>query len=126
MFKKYFQFEGTINGTIFFLRNFLSGILCYIGGFMLGFGITSEINFMILLGIFFLFSGLFLGLTTIYKRLTALFVENITLYTSVFVGLQFLSEIFSEEYISIPLKILVVVLNLYLIFSNSKIKNHVG
>ena len=126
MFKKYFQFEGSISGTIFFLRNFLSGILCYIGGFMLGFGITSEINFMILLGIFFLFSGLFLGLTTIYKRLTALFVENITLYTSVFVGLQFLSEIFSEEYISIPLKIIVVVLNLYLIFSNSKIKKHVG
>ena len=40
--KKYFQFSGTINGLNYFLRNMLSYVVAFIGGYMVGDGLLNK------------------------------------------------------------------------------------
>lgn len=118
--KKYFEFNGTINGTNYFLRNLLAVFVAFIGGFSLGFGIGTEIVFLTILGLIILAPALWFNICTIYKRASALFPEYAALITGSVVLLQLLDSI------SVVFSIIALVLGLILIFKNSNIEEHNG
>lgn len=125
--QKYFQFSGTINGTNYFLRNVLSSIAGFAGGFLLGVGIAKGVDANFYLGIMLIFPALWFQFATIYKRINALYPDNVKFYTSAFIAFQFLSQIFKKEQLIGPAMTLgLLVVGVILIFSDSKIENHEG
>ena len=95
---KYFQFTGTINGTTYFLRNMISTLLSYIGGYSVG----------------------WFNVCTIFKRSNALFPSKATIITVGMVLFQVLGQV-NEIFSIFPL-----VMGLILLFKNSNIENHEG
>ena len=125
--QKYFQFSGTINGTNYFLRNILSTIGGFIGGFFLGVGIARGVDSNFYIGIMLIFPALWFQFATIYKRINALYPDNVKFYTCALVAFQFLSQIFKEhELIGSVMFLGLLVVGVILIFSDSKIENHEG
>lgn len=125
--QKYFQFSGTINGTNYFLRNILSTISGFVGGFLLGVGIAKGVDANFYLGIMVIFPALWLQFATIYKRINALYPQNVKFYTSAFIAFQFLSQIFkNQELIGSAMTLGLLIIGVVLIFSDSKIENHEG
>ena len=118
--KKYFDFGGTINGTNYFLRNFLAVFVAFIGGFSLGFGIGTESMFFTVLGLIILVPTLWFNVCTIYKRASALFPEYAAIITGGLVLLQLLDSI------SVVFSVIALIIGLTLIFKNSDIKEHNG
>ena len=118
--KKYFDFDGTINGTNYFLRNFLAVFVAFIGGFSLGFGIGTESMFFTVLGLIILVPTLWFNVCTIYKRASALFPEYAAIITGGLVLLQLLDSI------SVVFSVIALIIGLTLIFKNSDIKEHNG
>jgi len=125
--KKYFEFSGTINGLNYFLRNIVLAIL----GFGVGYGIGYSFG-MGNTGLVMVFVALFaplmwLQLSTIYKRMTALFPKDAKMYTGGLITLQLVQQAMNEDS---PFKILLLlvlfVIGLVLIFKNSGIENHEG
>ena len=119
-FKKYFEFNGTISGTNYFLRNLLSVFIAVMGGFSLGWGIGSGNMFFTLLGLIVLAPTLWFNICTIYKRSNALFPEYATVITVGMVLLQLLDSI------SPIFTLLGFAIGLTLIFKNSTIEDHNG
>lgn len=118
--KKYFEFNGTISGTNYFLRNLLAVSVALIGGFLLGFGIGSEVLFFTILGLIILVPTLWFNVCTIYKRASALFPKYAALITGSLVLLQLLDSI------SVIFSVIAFVIGLTLIFKNSNVEQHNG
>jgi hypothetical protein len=124
---KYFQFNKTINGTSYFLRNFLSTIGGFVSGFLIGIGLSSGIYSNFYIGIMLLFPSLWLQFTTVYKRINAFYPDRVKTYSSCLIAFQFLSQILDGEIIIAPLLTLgLLIVGVLLIFSNSGIQNHEG
>lgn len=118
--KKYFEFNGTINGTNYFLRNLLAVFVAFIGGFSLGWGLGTEVMFFTILGLIVLVPTLWFNVCTIYKRASALFPEYAAIITGTLVLLQLLDSI------SVVFSVIALIIGLTLIFKNSNIEQHNG
>ena len=124
--KKYFDFSGTISGTTYFFRNLLSGILGFIGGYLIGMGVISTNYGLMTLGLLIVAPAIAFQLSTVWKRLVALFPNNVKEFFITFLVLSVVSQ-FSKESTYQPLMTLVtLIIGLILIFKNSKIENHNG
>jgi uncharacterized membrane protein YhaH (DUF805 family) len=124
--KKYFDFSGTITGTTYFFRNLLSGIVGFIGGYTIGSGITEENYGLLALGLVIVSPAIAFQVSTVYKRIKALFPNNVMEYTITFVVLSVLSQFTKGgEYESL-MTLVVLVVGCILIFKNSKIETHNG
>ena len=109
--KKYFDFNGTINGTNYFLRNLLLAIPAVFANAFVTSGSyegTGAAAVLIVLFAFLLILAAF-SLSTLNKRLNALMPDN-KILGWVLCFLPFVSWIMS----------------LYLLFANSKIEEHNG
>ena len=125
--KKYFEFKGTISGLNYFLRNLVLGLLGFGVGFGIGYSIaTGEMGLVIVFASLFA-PVMWLQVSTIYKRMLALFPKDAPIYTGGLVTLQLIHTAMSVDS---PLKsILMLVLLIFgciLIFKNSNIENHEG
>ena len=124
---KFFQFNGTISGTTYFLRNILSTIGGFLSGFLIGVGFNNGVDANFYFGIMLLFPTMWFQFTTIYKRINALYPENVRFLTSSLIAFQFLSQILKSEDVIGPLLTLgLLIVGVILIFSDSKITNHEG
>jgi hypothetical protein len=63
--KKYFEFGGTISGLNYFLRQLLTSVVAFIGGFTLGYGIGSDSIGLITLGMVKLSPAVWMSFATI-------------------------------------------------------------
>jgi uncharacterized membrane protein YhaH (DUF805 family) len=117
---KYFQFTGTINGTTYFLRNMLSTLLSYIGGYSVGYGLGVEKLYLFSIGLIILVPTLWFNVCTIFKRSNALFPSKATIITVGMILFQVLGQV-NEIFSIFPL-----VMGLILLFKNSNIENHEG
>jgi len=118
--KKYFEFSGTINGTNYVLRNLLSTLVAFIGGFSIGFGIGGEMQALTLVGIALIVPALWFNACSIYKRSLALFPEYAVWITISMFLLQIL-DTFNTAF-----GIIALITGLVLVFKNSDIEEHKG
>ena len=131
-YKKIFQFSGTINGTNYFLRQLLAAVFAFIGGFSIGIGIagmeyTTAMSVLLLIGIVIAAAGIWVSLSTMYKRFEALHPKQASVYTISLFSLQTVSTMFGNgDTIGLVVKLVLVFIGLHLIFANSKIENHEG
>jgi uncharacterized membrane protein YhaH (DUF805 family) len=125
-FKKYFEFGGTISGLNYFLRQLLTSVVAFIGGFTLGYGMGSDSIGLITLGMVILSPAVWMSFATIYKRCEALFPGQASAYTSGIVILQVLSQFMGKTALSGLTSLILLVIGLYLIFKNSNIVEHNG
>ena len=124
--KKYFDFSGTINGTTYFLRNLLSGIVGFIGGYFVGIGVYEGEYGLAALGLAIVSPAIAYQMSTVYKRMNALFPENALPYTIIFGVISIGSQFVNGEDIKPLVSLIIVVLGCILIFKNSKIETHNG
>ena len=123
--KKYFEFSGTINGLNYFLRNLVSTILSFVGGYSLGYGMSSGEMGILTLGLLIIAPALWLSVATIYKRILALFPENATALTVMMISGQVMVQ-FTQDSIGPLINLALIIFGLVLIFKNSNIDNHEG
>ena len=124
--QKYFQFSNTITGTTYFLRNALVTFLSYCVGYMVGVSIKDDNLSGVVLGCLLFIPVLWFALSTIYKRMNALFgTENAGVYTVILIVLQFAGTL-TEEPINNLIKVILLIIAIVLIFKNSNITNHEG
>ena len=124
--KKYFDFSGTISGTTYFFRNLLSSILGFIGGYVVGLGVPTNNLGLMTIGFLVVSPAIAFQLSTVWKRLTALFPNNVKEFFVTFLVLSVVSQ-FSQGSTYQPLMGLVIlIIGCILIFKNSKIENHNG
>jgi len=125
--KKYFEFAETINGTNYFLRQFLSSIGGFLGGFLIGYGLFNEQMGLFALGLPIVSAAIWFSLASMYKRISSFEPENAGILTSTFFSLQILNTFFPDgNPVGIILTLGLVIIGLYLIFANSNILNHNG
>lgn len=125
--KKYFQFSETINGTNYFLRQLLSSVGAFLGGFLIGFGLINEQMGLFSLGLLIISVAIWFSLVSMYKRISSFEPENAGVLTSVFFSLQILNTFFPDgNPVGIILTLGLAIIGLYLIFANSNILNHNG
>ena len=124
--KKYFDFSGTINGTTYFFRNLLSGIIGFLGGTLVGLGINLENYGWMTLGFLITTPAIAFQLSTVWKRLVALFPNNVKEFFITFLVLSVVSQ-FAKlgEYQSLMMLVMLIIGGI-LIFKNSKIETHNG
>ena len=117
---KYFEFDGTISGTTYFLRNLIATFFAYCGGFLIGYGIGVEDSFRTVIGMVILAPTLWFNMCTIYKRSNALFAESAnTITISMLVG-----QVFAQ---ALPvINIALIVMGCILLFKNSNIEEQNG
>lgn len=118
--KKYFEFSGTINGTNYVLRNLLSTLVAFIGGFSIGFGIGGEMQALTLVGIALIVPALWFNTCSIYKRSLALFPEY-AVWITVSMFLMQILDTFNNAF-----GIIALITGLVLVFKNSDIEEHKG
>ena len=124
--KKYFDFSGTISGTTYFFRNLLSGIIGFIGGVVIGTGINTDNYGVMTLGLLIVSPAIAFQLSTVWKRLVALFPNNVKEFFATFLVISVVSQ-FSQGSEYQPLMgLLVIIIGCILIFKNSKIETHNG
>ena len=126
--KKYFEFSGTISGVNYFLRQLLTSLISFIGGFTLGYGIGDDSIGLITLGMVILSPAVWMSFATIYKRCEALFPGLAASYTLGIIILQVLNQFVDKtnSVLSSLASIVLLVIGLYLIFKNSDIVEHNG
>jgi len=117
---KYFQFSGTISGTNYFLRNILATFLAFGGGWLVGYGLGSETNSILMIGLLVLVPAFWFNVCTIFKRSNALFPEQAMWITAGMIIFQVLGEV-NQIFSIFPL-----VMGLILLFKNSNIEQHEG
>lgn len=124
--KKYFDFSGTISGTTYFFRNLLSGIIGFFGGVVIGTGINTDNYGLMTLGLLIVSPAIAFQLSTVWKRLVALFPNNVKEFFATFLVISVVSQ-FSQGSEYQPLMgLLVIIIGCILIFKNSKIETHNG
>ena len=104
--KKYFDFNGTINGTDYFLRSLVGGVSFVVATSI---GAAISVDASIWISILALIPLFWLNLSTINKRLNALLPEN---------------KVLGWVLNLIPYA--GFIMSIYQIFGNSKIENHNG
>ena len=125
--KKYFEFSGTISGTKYILRNLLSYIIAFVGGIIIGIGMSQGMGPVVLYGFLLVIPALWIQFATIYKRMNSLYPSNAKFYSSSLVAFQILAQIFKEHALIGSLMTLgLIVVGVILIFSDSNIQNHQG
>ncbi len=124
--KKYFQFSGTISGLNYFLRNILSYLAAFIGGYMVGDGLANENAGLTSLGFVIIAPAIAFGFATLYKRVLALFDDNATSYTIGIILIQILSQFMETGPFKTLTGLFMLIFSCILIFQNSKIENHNG
>ena len=126
--KKYFEFDGTISGVNYFLRQLLTSMVAFFGGFTLGYGIGDDSIGLITLGMVILSPAVWMSFATIYKRCEALFPGLAASYTLGIIILQVLNQFVDKtnSVLSALASIVLLVIGLYLIFKNSDIVEHNG
>ena len=124
--KKYFDFSGTISGTTYFLRNLLSSVLGFIGGYLVGLGFGLGNLGLGTLGFLIVSPAIAFQLSTVWKRMTALFPNNVKEFFSTFLVLSVVSQ-FTQGSTYQPLMTLaILIIGLILIFKSSNIEKHNG
>lgn len=126
--KKYFEFGGTISGVNYFLRQLLTSLTAFIGGFTLGYGVGADSIGLITLGIAILSPAVWMSFATIYKRCEALFPGLAATYTLSIIILQVLNQFIDKtnSILSGLSSLALLGFGLYLIFKNSNIEEHNG
>ena len=126
--KKYFEFGGTISGVNYFLRQLLTSVVAFFGGFTLGYGIGADSIGLITLGMMILSPAVWMSFATIYKRCEALFPGLAASYTLGIIILQVLNQFIDKtnSIVSALASIILLGIGLYLIFKNSNIEEHNG
>ena len=124
--KKYFDFSGTINGTTYFFRNLLSSIFGFIGGYIVGTGLPTNNLGLYTIGFLIVSPAIAFQLSTVWKRLVALFPNNVKEFFATFLLISVASQ-FSDGTEYQPLMgLIILIIGCILIFKNSKIENHKG
>ena len=124
--KKYFDFSETISGTTYFFRNLLSGIAGFIGGYLIGQGIVDDQYGLISMGLVVVAPAVAFQMSTVYKRIKALFPDNVLEYTITFIALSVLSQFAKDTDFQPLMGLLMIFIGCILIFKNSKIQTHKG
>jgi uncharacterized membrane protein YhaH (DUF805 family) len=126
--KKYFEFNGTISGLNYFLRQLLTSMVAFFGGFTLGYGIGDDSVGLITLGMVILSPAIWMSFATVYKRCNAIFPGLAASYTLGIVILQLLNQFIDKtnSILSGVSSIILFGIGLYLIFKNSDIVEHNG
>ena len=126
--KKYFEFNGTISELNYFLRQLLTSMVTFFGGFTLGYGIGDDSVGLITLGLVILSPAVWMSFATIYKRCDALFPGLAATYTSSIIILQVLKQFIDKTnlVLSVLSSIILLGSGLNLIFKNSGIEEHNG
>ena len=125
--KKYFEFSETINGLNYFLRNVITTIVGFIGGMLVGMGITTGNIGYASLGFILVGPSLWMSVCTIYKRMNALFPTYASIGTAVLLSVQVTSQFFEDgEPIKTIFTLSIFIVGIILIFKNSGIGNHKG
>lgn len=124
--KKYFDFSGTINGTTYFLRNLLSSIAGFMGGYLIGQGIVDDQYGLISMGLVVVAPAVAFQMSTVYKRIKALFPDNVLEYTITFIALSVLSQFAVGTDFQPLTGLLMIIIGCVLIFKNSKVETHKG
>jgi uncharacterized membrane protein YhaH (DUF805 family) len=126
--KKYFEFNGTISGLNYFLRQLLTSMVAFFGGFTLGYGIGDDSVGLITLGMVILSPAIWMSFATVYKRCNAIFPGLAASYTLGIVILQLLNQFVDKtnSILSGVSSIILFGIGLYLIFKNSDILEHNG
>ena len=112
----------------YFLRQLLTSLIAFIGGFTLGYGIGDDSIGLITLGMVILSPAVWMSFATIYKRCEALFPGLAASYTLGIIILQVLNQFVDKtnSVLSSLASIVLLVIGLYLIFKNSDIVEHNG
>jgi uncharacterized membrane protein YhaH (DUF805 family) len=124
--KKYFQFTGTINGLNYFLRNILSYLAAFIGGYMVGDGLLNKNTGLTSVGFLIIAPAVAFGFATLYKRMLALFDDDATSYTIGIILIQITSQFMEDGPFKTLAGLFMLIFSCILIFQNSKIENHNG
>ena len=124
--KKYFQVSGTINGLNYFLRNMLSYVVAFTGGYMVGDGILNKNTGLTSVGFLIIAPAIAFGFATLYKRMLALFYDNATSYTIGIILIQIISQFMEAGPFKTLAGLFMLIFSCILIFQNSKIENHNG
>jgi len=123
--KKYFEFSGTISGLNYFLRNLISTIGSFIGGYSVGYGLASQEMGLAALGFLIIAPTFWFSFANIYKRSLAVFPKDATLITMAMIVGQVLVQ-FTQNSFGPILNLGLIIMGLILIFKNSNIENHEG
>lgn len=123
---KYIQHTGTINGTNFLLRHFLSIIIIFISAFGLGFFIVKEMYPLVILSSLIMSGFFYLNFINYIKRIRALFPNYIIPIMLFLTLLNVISLISSGQAMGVLVNLIVLIINLILIFKNSNIETHNG
>lgn len=124
--KKYFEFSGTISGVNYFLRQLLTSVIAFTGGFTLGYGIEADSLGVITLGILLISPAVWMSFATIYKRCNALFPGDASSYTAGLILIEILGQFGNGTPWGGLVSLLLLGFGLYLIFKNSNIEGHNG
>lgn len=124
--KKYFQFNGTISGTTFFLRNLLALILSLITVMVIACGVGLNLPALIFVGVILLLGVLWFSLTNTFKRINALYPQSTAIYTAGLFSLQCVNGAMIQSPYRIILSAILIAMGLFLIFKESDIHNHNG
>ena len=138
---KYFKFEGTTNGTDYFLRGLVGGfafmipflILLGIGTYLVTAGSPVAGVILMILGAALLIPYMWFSLATTWKRINAFWPNHATKLTVAVFVLSFITQILSPEsgIVSSYIPFLTIVIpqtifSFYILFANSKVKKHIG
>jgi uncharacterized membrane protein YhaH (DUF805 family) len=122
--KKYMEFKGTISGSNYILRNILASVCAFISGFIIAF--NTENLILIILGLLIFIPTLWFSIATIYKRINAFYPEQVVLFTTILSVTQVLNELGKNQIWGKILTVILIIVGIFLIFSNSNIENHEG
>ena len=138
---KYFTFSGTTNGTDYFIRGLVGGLLFLIPfGILLGVGTFLTAGGSPLLGVFLMLLSLGLlipylwfALATSWKRINAFWPKYTTKILIAVFAASFLTQPLdpqfglNESYLLWALVLIPqVIFSFYILFANSKVKKHIG
>ena len=124
--KKYFDFSGTISGTTYFFRNLLSAIVGFLGGTLVGLGINLDNYGWMTLGFLITTPAITFQLSTVWKRLVALFPNNVKEFFVTFLVLSVVSQFAKLGEYQGLMGLVMIIIGCILIFKNSKIETHNG
>jgi uncharacterized membrane protein YhaH (DUF805 family) len=124
--KKYFDFSGTISGTTYFFRNLLSAIVGFIGGVLIGLGFTVDSYGWMTMGFLITTPAIAFQLSTVWKRLVALFPNNVKELFGTFLVVSVVSQFAKLGEYQAFMGLIMIIIGCILIFKNSKIENHNG
>jgi uncharacterized membrane protein YhaH (DUF805 family) len=117
--KKYFEFSGYVSGLTFLLRNILSTLLSFVGGFMAGWGWSQSFPIFVL-GIVSLYYILRFSFANIYKRINSVDPKNMKIWMPLFVIFSIISFFDDGSPFFNVTNLMSVIFTLYFVFQNGQ------